>query len=76
MPTSIIKCNCSHIWPCCYQHRFASLMVQSKKRGLSIDEKKQVVLQMLHESKDIYMLKARLYLHVRRSPATAYLCLC
>ena len=54
-------------WSCCSPFWYTgillttgvnvSLMVQSKKRGLSIDEKKQVVLQMFHESKDIYMLK-------------------
>ena len=32
---------------------------QSKKRGLSIEEKKQVVLQIFHETKDVFVLKAR-----------------
>ena len=31
--------------------------VQSKKRGLSIDEKKQKVLEIFHESKDVFVLK-------------------
>lgn len=31
--------------------------VQSKKRGLSIDEKKQKVLEIFHESKDVLVLK-------------------
>jgi hypothetical protein len=33
------------------------MCVQSKKRGLSIEEKKQVVLQIFHESKDVFLLK-------------------
>ena len=31
--------------------------LQSKKRGLSIDEKKQKVLEIFHESKDVFVLK-------------------
>ena len=56
-----------------------SLMVQSKKRGLSIDEKKQVVLQMFHESKDCCMLKVCPIMHDMRLllpaiVATSYWC--
>lgn len=35
------------------------LCVQSKKRGLSIDEKKQKVLEIFHESKEVFVLKVR-----------------
>ena len=31
--------------------------LQSKKRGLSIDEKKQKVLEIFHESKDVFVHK-------------------
>lgn len=31
--------------------------LQSKKRGLSIDEKKQKVLEIFRESKDVFVLK-------------------
>ena len=41
------------------QHSITSCCVQSKKRGLSIEEKKQVVLQIFHETKDVFVLKAR-----------------
>ena len=31
--------------------------MQSKKRGLSIEEKKTKVLEIFHESKDVFVLK-------------------
>ena len=33
------------------------LLLQSKKRGLSLEEKKAAVLSVFHETKDVYTLK-------------------
>ena len=35
--------------------------LQSKKKGLSIEEKKGKVLEIFHESKDVYVLKVRVF---------------
>ena len=35
--------------------------LQSKKKGLSIEEKKGKVLEIFHESKDVYVLKVSVY---------------
>lgn len=45
-----------HLWACL---TFVP-GVQSKKRGLSIDEKKQKVLEIFHESKEVFVLKVHL----------------
>ena len=36
------------------------VIVQSKKKGLSVDEKKVKVLEIFHESRDVFQLKVGL----------------
>lgn len=42
----------------------SALAAQSKKRGLSLEEKREKVLEIFHESKDVFQLKVgpQLYL--------------
>jgi len=37
---------------------------QSKKRGLSLEEKREKVLEIFHESKDVFQLKVAKQLYV------------
>ena len=43
---------------------------QSKKRGLSLEEKKAAILEIFHESRDVFQLKARGQRWRRRRRAT------
>lgn len=33
------------------------ICLQSKKRGLSLEEKREKILELFHESKDVFQLK-------------------
>lgn len=58
----VAACNC---YTCMHANS------QSKKRGLSLEEKRDKVLEIFHETKDVFQLKVQCYSSYER-PAVAH----